>query len=782
MTMSFSEYLNKGNECFFELFSSFGISKDEHDQIVKKYIDYIKGHAVESSDISDPGPLLYGTILKFSDEEISNVLNDKKSSYSELKRAISMCERQKRILDVFNKNKWGKIDLANTNVDKCIEKLTKREAAVSLTNKIIEEDKELTDLIRMAQLEHSIAICNRALDTSKEMFADIALCKEKRTAVPKIANKDEETVNNKINGIKTELEEIEKLHKKMFDNDLRLSNMEPLIKAPSTQWDEIISICKKQIKNINELQAKKWPAPQLKIQKVKDVEEILSLYKEMMELDEEICSMRNNVYSEAQYAVFQGKCKKQMENIKKCKSLSVQTPGIKVQKPNELLQIVIKELGEKQRAAVARKNAQFTKWAIIVVLIAVAIGVVFYLSTLVRTPYNSESVVGEEMEVVCEAFEEAGFTEIKTIPDDSGWYEDYTVLSVVIDGEDTYRKGAFKKPESIVEIIYSSPGRECVSDCFTDWEKEKYDVITKRLTQAGFKNVVTIEEDTFNEERDEDIAKLVVNGKDYTEGLCYILQSSPIEVHYYKYKIQVETSSDGFYGQDYKDVVSNLENKGFSNIAIQEKKDGWAPGNSVVAVLFDDIDYFSENDAFTPDVEITVVYSSDDRLDASSALEGWEEMTNTQLKSSLMSRGFTNITMVEKITDDESKNNYVSSVIIGENTYFAGDCFIQSSTYIEIEYYSHKITTGKDATSYIGEQYSDVVDELTEQGFTNILLMRGNNLVTGWVTEEGSIQSISIDGNSDFTGDEYLDPNVSVEIIVNTFEGSGCEDITDVAD
>ena len=83
---------------------------------------------------------------------------------------------------------------------------------------------------------------------------------------------------------------------------------------------------------------------------------------------------------------------------------------------------------------------------------------------------------------------------------------------------------------------------------------------------------------------------------------------------------------------------------------------------------------------------------------------------------------------------------------------------------------------------YEGRNYQKVVSELEDLGFTNITLKRANDLVTGWITKEGTIKSISINGINDFTDGDSFAYDDEIVIIVHTFKNKGCEDITAIAE
>lgn len=127
-----------------------------------------------------------------------------------------------------------------------------------------------------------------------------------------------------------------------------------------------------------------------------------------------------------------------------------------------------------------------------------------------------------------------------------------------------------------------------------------------------------------------------------------------------------------------------------------------------------------------------------------------------------------------------AKNGLVASLNLNNNNFTAGDCFIQTTAPIKIEYYVLTIVIGDTASGFEGSQYADIVNQLKTKGFTNIHLLRANNLINGWITKEGSIKSFTINGSSDFADTDSFYYDVRIAIVVNTFKNKGCEDITDI--
>lgn len=65
--------------------------------------------------------------------------------------------------------------------------------------------------------------------------------------------------------------------------------------------------------------------------------------------------------------------------------------------------------------------------------------------------------------------------------------------------------------------------------------------------------------------------------------------------------------------------------------------------------------------------------------------------------------------------------------------------------------------------------YTEAETKLSESGFTNVKTVPIEDLITGWLTDDGEIESVSIDGDNEFSNGERFDPGVEVEIQYHTF-------------
>ena len=68
-----------------------------------------------------------------------------------------------------------------------------------------------------------------------------------------------------------------------------------------------------------------------------------------------------------------------------------------------------------------------------------------------------------------------------------------------------------------------------------------------------------------------------------------------------------------------------------------------------------------------------------------------------------------------------------------------------------------------------GMMYEEVAAAFESAGFTNIEYELIDDLITGWLTKDGEVEKVSLDGNDDFETDDFFDESASVIISYHTF-------------
>ena len=73
-------------------------------------------------------------------------------------------------------------------------------------------------------------------------------------------------------------------------------------------------------------------------------------------------------------------------------------------------------------------------------------------------------------------------------------------------------------------------------------------------------------------------------------------------------------------------------------------------------------------------------------------------------------------------------------------------------------------------SDYKGEQYEIVVQELEDLGFYNIETAKKKDLVTGWITKDGEVYKVSINGDSDFDKGDIFPEDATVVVTYHAFK------------
>lgn len=89
------------------------------------------------------------------------------------------------------------------------------------------------------------------------------------------------------------------------------------------------------------------------------------------------------------------------------------------------------------------------------------------------------------------------------------------------------------------------------------------------------------------------------------------------------------------------------------------------------------------------------------------------------------------------------------------------------------------------ASSFEGEHYEDVIAQFEDSGFTNITARPQEDLITGWLTKEGETESVSINGETDFSSYDRFSPDANIVVTYHAFpedeDSSGSGDDEDNA-
>lgn len=129
---------------------------------------------------------------------------------------------------------------------------------------------------------------------------------------------------------------------------------------------------------------------------------------------------------------------------------------------------------------------------------------------------------------------------------------------------------------------------------------------------------------------------------------------------------KMPAASEDFAGKNYEDVISELRQAGFSNIATKAIEDlsssGTTADGAVELVSVDGVESFQSGDRFLSDIEITVTYHSIKKLNPPLSSDDIQEFNIAEIGEMYKGAGFTNIYTEERFDldpdnfDGESEN------------------------------------------------------------------------------------------------------------------------------
>lgn len=155
---------------------------------------------------------------------------------------------------------------------------------------------------------------------------------------------------------------------------------------------------------------------------------------------------------------------------------------------------------------------------------------------------------------------------------------------------------------------------------------------------------------------------------------------------------------------------------------------------------------------------IPMGYSSD-------SLEG---LKYTEAVQNLKESGFSNV-HTKEISDltisRDDEENLVTEVKLMFGDSFDEDTKYPSNLWITVVYHTVELyappLTSKEAK---GMNYLDVIDEFENAGFVNVTTVVEYDIVTGWLTDDGEVKSVTINGDKKF--DSYNEYRLDAEVVV----------------
>lgn len=776
---NYSAYLINGIKTITSFLSANSVDSGMKDAIIDAFTDELTNclYKVEP-DYVDVDYLAHCVIVSYYDAILLKALSETGETFVISQDILEICDRQKVLVNSFRNNGWSLPTLKVNDLDSCKHTLKKRFDGNVITNRVIKNDKLISELTKKATSEIDLESCNAVLELLPIFQADLDKCRDKHIPIPDISITNPKNTEKMILAVKRQAEQKDALWKKIEHYDLQIYNIISCVNLDVEQLNKTRALCKTQIKNLDECKNNGWNIPRLKVRNPEKLEEQFSLYLNMVDLDKTISDNKEGITSNAHLNKIKNYCNQQAGNISKCNENDWPLPSLK----NTDLESVIAN-GKKQIELSKTKTIKslkrwFTLAGVVTVILLCLFGYYKYTNSRVKIPFSAEYPIGKNYETISDELEQAGFTSIKTVSSDAGWLNDNEVISVTINGFASYQQNTRYKPNANVVITYSNPGRINVTNILKNWQSTEYSTIKGILNNSGFTNIIVKEIPTTKQSEDGLVDELLFDGRPFNGQLCHLSKNAEIVISRYKYMVEIGE----FLGRDYKDVLEELKLKGFASVKTEEITTGWAKDYTVVGVIADGDEIDNENQLQDPNAEIIVRYSSGNRVDITELFDGWKEKKYSEVLPSLnFTHKIHNVTLVSKSWEYRDDEHMISSIKIDDKWFTKGDCYVNKDANIIIEYYEAKIEIERKSSEYKNEPYLDVKEELTEKGFTNIQLFRTNKV--GWIEfdKPGTIKSISIDGVTDFKDTDKFYYDAPIVIIVHT-KKTGCYDITDVAD
>ena len=92
-----------------------------------------------------------------------------------------------------------------------------------------------------------------------------------------------------------------------------------------------------------------------------------------------------------------------------------------------------------------------------------------------------------------------------------------------------------------------------------------------------------------------------------------------------------------------------------------------------------------------------------------------------------------------------------------------------------------RINAPKSASDLEGEDYQDVMTLLQVAGFTNIEVEVLDDLITGWITKDGEVEKVSINGVTSFSANSKFPFDSKIVITYHTFPSQETEQVAETS-
>ena len=224
-------------------------------------------------------------------------------------------------------------------------------------------------------------------------------------------------------------------------------------------------------------------------------------------------------------------------------------------------------------------------------------------------------------------------------------------------------------------------------------------------------------------------------------------------------------------GEDYSEVLEEIEEAGFEVVKTTEVSVGFYPSDSVINVTVDG--ERCEKKKYKKDAPIVIYYSSRGRNEITSIVEDWKEDDYKDVKEKLEDEEYIVILNPTK-SNTPSNNSHINSIRVNGVEYKSGDCFVPSGCSIEINFYETVKRISKGSSDLVGEDYSDVREMLNDDGFMQIRFVRIDDIDLSFnslknAAKHRTVEKVIIDGQEAFEKGDVFNENTEIDIYVHTY-------------
>ncbi|MBQ0064191.1 MAG: hypothetical protein KBT48_00340, partial [Firmicutes bacterium] len=144
------------------------------------------------------------------------------------------------------------------------------------------------------------------------------------------------------------------------------------------------------------------------------------------------------------------------------------------------------------------------------------------------------------------------------------------------------------------------------------------------------------------------------------------------------------------------------------------------------------------------------------------------------VEKNIKSSGFENVNVIllyDLELDAKDLDNTVDLVKINDTQTFTTTSHFPYDSPVEIVV--HTVKTIPVSLSYkeaMGMDHKELVKSLKKAGFVNIKEEAIKDIVTGWITKDGQIESVTIDEKDDFGKEDKFRPDASILIQYHTWK------------